>query len=75
MIRRSVEREMEIIGEAVNRLLKLQPDIGITSAMKIVDQRNLIIHAYDSVNNEMIWAVVSKHLPVLKTEVEQLLSS
>ncbi len=75
MIRRSVEREMEIIGEAVNRLLKLQPDIGITSAMKIVDQRNLIIHAYDSINNEMIWAVVSKHLPVLKTEVEQLLSS
>lgn len=66
---------MEIIGEAVNRLLKLQPDIGITSAMKIVDQRNLIIHAYDSINNEMIWAVVSKHLPVLKTEVEQLLSS
>ena len=74
MIRRSVEREMEIIGEAINRLLKIHPSIRITSAMKIVDHRNLIIHAYDSINNEMIWAVVTKHLPILKKEVESLLS-
>ena len=73
MVRRSVEREIEIIGEATNRLLKLNPDIKITCGNKIVDQRNLIIHAYDAVNNEMIWAVVTKHLPVLKKEVEQLL--
>jgi len=73
IIRRSVEREIEIIGEAVNRLLKMQPNIEITSANKIVDQRNLIIHAYDSINNEMIWAVVVKHLPLLKVECQQLL--
>lgn len=74
MIRRSVEREIEIIGEATNRLLKLSPNILITSASKIVDQRNLIIHAYDAINNEMIWAVVVKHLPILKMEIEQLLA-
>lgn len=74
MVRRSVEREIEIIGEATNRLLKLRPDIRITSGSKIVDQRNLIIHAYDAVNNEMIWAVITRHLPTLKSEVEQLLA-
>jgi uncharacterized protein with HEPN domain len=74
IVRRSVEREIEIIGEAMNRLLKIHPNITITSATKIVDQRNLIIHAYDSINNEIIWNVVVKHLPRLKTEVEQLLS-
>ena len=74
MVRRSVEREIEIIGEATNRLLKLRPDIRITSGSKIVDQRNLIIHAYDAVNNEMIWAVITRHLPTLKIEVEQLLA-
>jgi uncharacterized protein with HEPN domain len=73
MVRRSVEREIEIIGEATNILLKLRPDIGITSANKIVDQRNMIIHAYDAINNEMIWAVIIKHLPTLKEEVERLL--
>lgn len=73
MVRRSVEREMEIIGEATNRLLRLKPEIKITAANRIVDQRNLIIHAYDAINNEMIWAVIIKHLPKLKTEVEQLL--
>ena len=74
MVRRSVEREIEIIGEAMNRLLKIQPNVAITSATKIVDQRNLIIHAYDSINNEIIWSVVVNHLPLLKSEVEQLLS-
>ena len=73
MIRRSVERELEIIGEAMNRLLKIHPDISITSATKIVDQRNLIIHAYDSVNDGMIWGVIINHLPKLKEEVTNLL--
>lgn len=74
MVRRSVEREIEIIGAATNRILKLRPDIRITSGSKIVDQRNLIIHAYDAINNEMIWAVITRHLPTLKNEVEQLLA-
>lgn len=74
-VRRSVEREMEIIGEAMNNLLKLQPEIKISSSQKIVDLRNLIIHAYDTVNNEMIWAVIIRHLPILQQEVEVLLNT
>ena|ERR1700733_2926142 len=73
MVRRSVERELEIIGEALNRILKIYPTINITSAVKIVDQRNLIIHAYDSIDNEMIWNVVVNYLPKLKEEVAVLL--
>ncbi len=72
-MRRSVEREIEIIGEAMSRILKLRPDIAISSAVKIVDQRNLIIHAYDSVNDGMIWNVVVNHLPKLNDEVIILL--
>jgi len=72
-MRCSVERELEIIGEATNRILKLQLDIEITSAVKIVDQRNLIIHAYDSIDDEMIWGIVVNHLPKLKKEVAGLL--
>ena len=73
-IQRSVEREIEIIGEAMNRILKAYPNIEISSARKIVGQRNLISHAYDSVNNEMIWNVVVNHLPLLKVDCELLLN-
>ncbi|WP_295655383.1 DUF86 domain-containing protein [uncultured Mucilaginibacter sp.] len=71
--RRAVERELEIIGEAVNKLLKLSPDIAISYSRIIVDLRNKVIHAYDNVNDMVIWNVVMNHLPVLKTEVEELL--
>ena len=73
-VRRAVEREIEIIGEAMNKILKSYPEIQISAARKIVGQRNLIIHSYDSINNEMTWDVVVNHLPLLKREVEQLLS-
>ncbi len=72
-MQRSVEREIEIIDDAMNRILKSTPHVNISSARKIVGQRNLIIHAYDSINNEMIWNVVVNHLPLLKIECEQLL--
>lgn len=71
--RRAVERELEIIGEAVNKLLKLSPDIAISYSRIIVDLRNKVIHAYDNVNDMVIWNVVMNHLPKLKTEVEELL--
>jgi uncharacterized protein with HEPN domain len=71
--RRAVERELEIIGEAVSNLLKLNPDIIISYARLIVDLRNKIIHAYDNVNDIIIWKVVMKDIPVLQKEAEELL--
>ncbi|NJB81928.1 HepT-like ribonuclease domain-containing protein [Wenyingzhuangia aestuarii] len=73
ILRRAVEREIEIIGEATNRILKIEHEIVIENARKIVDTRNWVIHAYDSVDNTIIWGIVTIHLPKLLIEVEQLL--
>ncbi|MBX2842181.1 MAG: DUF86 domain-containing protein [Flammeovirgaceae bacterium] len=73
ILKRAVERDLEIIGEAVNRIIKQDPDFPIDNARKIVGLRNQIIHAYDNISDENIWAVIQKHLPILKNEVEDLI--
>lgn len=75
LFRRGVERNIEIMGEAMNQILKINPDIPITASRKIVDTRNFIIHAYDSLKPDIIWAIVINHLPVLKEEVMALLNN
>mgnify|MGYP002777678523 CR=1 FL=1 len=75
MLRRAVERELEIIGEAMNTILAIKPDIQVTNARRIVDTRNRIIHAYDAVNDTVVWSIVIRHLPVLRDEVALLLLS
>jgi len=72
--RRAVERELEIIGEATNNLLKIDPGLSVSSARKIVNLRNRVIHAYDDVDEIIIWKVIVKDIPVLLDEVKQLLS-
>jgi len=72
--RRSVEREIMIIGEAVNRIKYVEPSIEITNSHQIIATRNRVTHAYDAVDNAMIWNIVINHLPSLKSEVEKLLS-
>lgn len=74
VFRKFIERNIEIMGEAVNRILKQHPDIAITNARRIVDCRNYVIHAYDTLTPETIWAVVINHIPLLKVEVDNLLS-
>lgn len=71
--KRAVERNIEIIGEAMNRVLQVEPHILLSNARQIVDTRNRIIHGYDSVSDEIMWSIVFQHLPVLKSEVEILL--
>ncbi|MBS7232683.1 DUF86 domain-containing protein [Flavobacterium psychroterrae] len=72
--KRAVERNIEIIGEAMNRILKENNEIQISDSRKIVAVRNRIIHGYDSVSDEVIWGIVVKQLPILKAEVEKMLS-
>ncbi len=69
--RRAVERNLEIIGEAINRILKAQGDIVITNSRKIVDTRNRIIHGYDNVSSEIIWSIILRDLPELEKEVSK----
>lgn len=56
--KRAVERNIEIIGEAMNRVLRKDNEVAITNSRKLVDVRNRIIHGYDSVSDEIIWAIV-----------------
>lgn len=71
--RRAVERNIEIIGEAMSRILKLKPDFQIANARRIVDTRNRVIHGYDTVSSSIIWAIAIKELPKLREEVAALL--
>ena len=74
LLKRGIERNLEIIGEAVNRIRQKEPDIEISSARQIVQFRNFIIHSYDSISDENIWAVVINHLPKLRKEVDKILN-
>lgn len=72
--KRAVERNLEIIGEAMNRIVKKDSAIQISNSKKIIDVRNRIIHGYDTVSDEVVWGIVVRHLPVLRIEIEELLS-
>jgi uncharacterized protein with HEPN domain len=71
--KRAIERNLEIIGEAVSRILNTDPNINITNARKIVDTRNRIIHGYDKVSEEIIWSIIIRDLPKLEQQVIGLL--
>lgn len=73
LLRRAIEREIEIIGEAMSRILKLDSDIHIENARQIVDTRNWVIHGYDKVDDVVIWGIISKHLPNLQKEIIEYL--
>ncbi|HEY9124564.1 MAG TPA: HepT-like ribonuclease domain-containing protein [Bacteroidales bacterium] len=73
LLKREIERNLEIIGEAMNRILKEDPQISIDNAKRIVGLRNQIIHGYDSVSDENIWGIVINHLPKLKDEISKLI--
>jgi uncharacterized protein with HEPN domain len=72
--KRAVERNIEIIGEAMNRIVKQDHTIEISNSRKIVDVRNRIIHGYDSVSDDIIWGIIVNNLPLLQKEVEKLLN-
>ena len=71
--KRAIERNLEIIGEAVNRIIKKDSHFQIQHSSKIVGARNRIIHGYDKISDDLIWSIVINHLPKLKEEVEVLL--
>lgn len=74
LLRKGVERELEIIGEAMGKALKIQSDLPFTNARRIVDTRNLLIHGYDEVEDTVVWGIIRRHIPVLKAELEEWFS-
>jgi len=73
LLKRAIERELEIVGEAAGRILKIDSSFPIENARKIVDLRNWVIHGYDIIDDVIIWGIISKQLPILKNQVEVLL--
>jgi len=75
LLRSGVERQFEIVGEALSRMLHLAPELlpRITDARRIVAFRNRLIHGYASVANEVVWGVVEGNLAVLQREIRALL--
>ena len=72
--KRAVERNIEIIGEAFQRILKKENTINITDARKIINTRNKIIHGYDNVSDQISWEVIKVDLPNLRNEISTLLN-
>ena len=70
LLKRGIERNLEIIGEATNRILKLDSSVEIENSKRIIGLRNQIIHAYDNISDENIWSIVINHIPKLKIEIE-----
>lgn len=71
--RKAVERNIEIIGEAMKRIIVIDPEIIVSDSRKIIDTRNRIIHGYDSISADVIWLIVTRYLPILEREVKDLL--
>lgn len=67
--KRAVERNIEIIGEAINRILKKDKNFKLENAQKIIGTRNRIVHGYDKISDDLIWSIVINHLAKLKIEI------
>jgi uncharacterized protein with HEPN domain len=69
----AVERRLAIIGEAVFKADKIEPGIQISNKKKIIALRHILVHEYDLISNSTIWQILKNNLPILKSEVSQLL--
>lgn len=72
-VKRAVERELEIIGEAVSRILKVNENYPLNNAKQIISFRNRVIHAYDSVDDNLVWKIVIKDIPILRDDILKIL--
>jgi len=75
ILQRAIERDLEIIGEAIRKILEIEPNFTISSSKNIIGLRNIIAHAYDSVEPEMLWGIVQNNIPVLSDEIEKIKNS
>jgi uncharacterized protein with HEPN domain len=75
LLRSAVERQLTIVGEALNRLMKIEPTAAsaITDARQIIAFRNILVHGYDVVRGEVVWGILETDLPTLTRDVDTLL--
>ena len=77
MLRSAVERQFEIVGEALNQLAKASPDLAahIVDLPRIVAFRNIPIHGYAAIDNAVMWRVVQENVPALIATLDRLLAA
>jgi len=68
----ATERQLAIIGESLSKLKKVDPAFAVSNERQIIAFRNRLIHAYDKIDNAIVWMVIQKHLPILKKEIIKL---
>jgi uncharacterized protein with HEPN domain len=75
--KRAVERDFEIIGEALNRIKNTDSELleNISEHRRIIGFRNILIHGYDNIDEAIVWQAVTNHLPILIREVKEILST
>ena len=75
LLKSAIERQFEIIGEALNRLKKIDEaalaEIG--NSQQIIAFRNVLIHGYDQIKPEIVWSAVTENLPELQSQVVKML--
>ena len=76
MLRAAVEREFIIVGEALSRLEKLDAVLAgqIIAYRQIIGFRNVLVHGYETIDDQIVWQVIAQDLPVLKRQAEELLA-
>jgi uncharacterized protein with HEPN domain len=72
ILQRAIERDLEILGEAIRKSIELKPTLQITATKNIIGLRNIISHAYDSVEPEMLWGIIQNNIPVLAEEIKAI---
>lgn len=73
--RTAVERKTEIMGEAMARIRRFDPNFQIPNSKDVIATRNRLIHSYDSVQPDFLWTLVVKYIPELKVDIEALILS
>lgn len=73
MVTDAVARRLSIIGEALSKAIKLNSTINVSHDKKIIALRQIIVHNYDLIDDNTIWAIVKVYLPILKIEIEELI--
>ncbi len=74
MVQKAVEMEFEIIGEALNRIIKAEPELleHGSEYHRIIGFRNILAHGYDIIDEKLVWDAINKHLPILVEEIKKL---
>jgi uncharacterized protein with HEPN domain len=66
----AIERQLAIIGEAVGKPKQENTDFPMSNAKQLIDFRNRLVHSYDNIDCAIVWAIIKKHIPLLKKEIE-----